>query len=83
MEPYPLVGAEVQRVRSAFAAASRELTAALAACTDLDVASLGASSDGSTVEAAVQDLRDALGQLRATGEESADVAARHLGGVER
>lgn len=80
MEPNPLVGAEVQRIRVAFEAASRELSAALTALSDVHLDDLGTPVSDPAVARGVADLRTTLEHLRSTADDCARVTGRHGGG---
>lgn len=77
MQQLPLVGAEVQPIGAAFAAASQELSSAVTALGDLPFDTVGTPRCDAAVSGGLRDLRRALARLRATTEECVAVVARH------
>jgi hypothetical protein len=78
VEPTPLVGAEVQRIRAAFQAASLELSAALTAMSEVDGGDLGTPTSDRAVTTALADLRTSLERLQSTADDCVLATGRHL-----
>jgi hypothetical protein len=74
------VGAEVQRIRAAFQAASMELSAALHAMSEVDLSDLGTPTSDPAVTTGLSDLRTSLERQQATADACVLATARHLGG---
>lgn len=77
MQQLPLVGAEVQPLGTAFAAASQELSSAVTSLGDLPFDTVGTPGCDGAVSGGLRDLRRALARLQATTEECVSVVARH------
>ena len=79
MEPKPLLGAEVRRIRAAFDAASLELAAALTAMSEADLTTVGTPASDVHVAAGMADLRTALERLQAAADDCVRTTGRHMG----
>ena len=79
MQPMPLVGAEVQRVATAFRAAADELTAATTAVGGLDRPGIGTASCDAAVAGGLADLQTALARLEDTAQSCLRALGRHAG----
>jgi hypothetical protein len=82
VEPTPLVGAEVQRIRAAFQAASLELSAALTAMSEAGVDRLGTPTSERAVADGLADLRTTLERFQATADACVAATGRHVGGTD-
>jgi hypothetical protein len=80
VEPKPLVGAEVQRIRAAFQAASLELQAALTVTSEMDPSGVGSDTTDAAVTAGLRDLRAAVGRLEQTATGCVTATTRHIPG---
>ena len=80
MNSLPLVGAEVQRINTAFNAVSRELGGVLSSLRDVDLARVGTPSADAAVGTGMSDLERALGRLQTTADQCMTALRRH--GVE-
>lgn len=78
MESTPLLGAEVQRIRAAFQAASLELSAALDAMSEADLTGFGTPTSDPAVVAGMADLRTSIERVRSTADDCVAVTGRHL-----
>jgi hypothetical protein len=76
----PLVGAEVQRIDTAFSAVSRELGGVLTSLREVDLTRVGTPSADAAVGTGMTDLEQALGRLQATADACTTALRRH--GVE-
>jgi hypothetical protein len=77
MNSLPLVGAEVQRINTAFGALSRELGGVLASLRDVDLTRVGTPSADAAVGTGMSDLEHALGRLQATADQCVTALQRH------
>jgi hypothetical protein len=78
VESTPLLGAEVQRIRAAFQAASLELSAALEGMSEADLTGFGTPTSDPAVVAAMADLRTSIERVRSTADDCVAVTGRHL-----
>jgi hypothetical protein len=80
MNSLPLVGAEVQRIDTAFGAVSRELSGVLTSLRDVDLTGVGTPSADPAVASGMADLQQALTRLQGTADACITALRRH--GVE-
>jgi hypothetical protein len=76
MNSLPLVGAEVQRINTAFGVVSRELGGVLTSLRDVDLLRVGSPSADPAVGPGMSDLEQALGRLQATADQCITVRRR-------